>query len=220
MIVDDDLITWKPNYQEFQDMFSNENALRILALLSLEKQEYCAADISKLLDIHISTSKKYLDFFYDHDFIEKKEFSNRPGKPTYFYPKSNQITITLDLHNIAHSLAKKMDETTLPDPLIRERPNLVSGVTYDIDRKGLVRGITVKKRTKARRYVKQEFKLSTAEGQFMKYLPHPTMEFEPFLKVCRRAKLANYFEVKSLLSFVRKLENLGIIDLKETIDEK
>lgn len=219
MIVDDDLITWKPNYQEFQDMFSNENALRILALLSLEKQEYCAADISKLLDIHISTSKKYLDFFYEQDFLEKKEFSNKPGKPTYYYPKSNQITITLDLHNIAHSLAKKLDETTLPDPLIRERPNLESGVTYDIDRKGLVRGITVKKRTKARRYVKQELKISIAEGQFMKYLPHPTMEFEPFLQVCRRAKLVNYFEIKSLLSFVGKLDKLGIIELKETINE-
>lgn len=213
------MITWKPYYQEFQDMFSNENALRILALISGEKQQYCAADIAKLLDIHVSTAKKYLDLFYEHDFIEKQGFSNKPGKPTYYYPKSNQIIITLDIHKIARSLTEKLDEGTLPDPFIREKPNLESGVTYDIDSKGLVRELTVKIRTKAKRFVKQKLKLSKAESQFMKYLPHPTMEFEPFLQVCRRAKLINYFEIKSLLSFVGKLEKLGIIELKEALKE-
>ena len=134
-MVDDELVTWKPEYQEFQDMFSNENALRILALLSIEKQQYCASDISKLLDIHISTAKRYLDLFDKHEFIEKQKFSNKPGKPTYYYPKSNQITITLDMPNIAGSIIEKFDEETLPNPLIRERPNNMSGVIYDIDSK-------------------------------------------------------------------------------------
>jgi predicted transcriptional regulator len=209
------LINWKPNYEEFQELFSNENALRILALLSQEKQQYCAADIAKLLDIHISTSKKYLDLFYTHSLIEKEEFANKPGKPTYYYPKSDQITISLDMSAIAHSLTESLDKDMLPNPLIRERPNIESGTTYDIDRKGLVREITVKKRTKAKRFVKQKLKLSTTEGQFMKYLPHPTMEFNPFLQICSRAKIINYFEIKSLFSFIRKLENLGTIELKE-----
>ncbi|MHA1967901.1 MAG: hypothetical protein ACW964_08880 [Candidatus Hodarchaeales archaeon] len=213
------MITWKPNYQEFQDLFSNENALKILALISREKQRYCAADLAKMLDIHISTAKKYLDLLNTHDFIEKQEFPNKPGKPTYFFPKSNQITITLDMNNIASSLTEKFDDETIPDPLIREIPNPESGVMYDIDNKGLIRKIMVKKRTKAKRFVRQKVELSKAEGQFMKHLPHPTMEFVPFKQVCKKAKLVNYFEIKSLFSFVRKLEKLRIIEVKEAIKE-
>ena len=211
------MITWKPTYQEFQELFSNDNALRILALLTLEKQHYCAADIAKLLDIHVSTAKKYLDILYNQDFIEKQEFFNKPGKPTYFYPKSDQINITLDMQTIAGSFAAKFDETKLPDPLIREKLNTKSGVTYEIDSKRTITKITVKKRTKAKRFVKQQIKLSKTEGQFMKYLPHPTMDFKTFSRVCKRAKLDNYFEMKSLLAFVEKLEKLGVIELGEEL---
>jgi hypothetical protein len=58
--------------------------------------------------------------------------------------------------------------------------------------------------------------LSQAESQFMKYLPHPTMEFEPFLQVCRRAKLVHYFEIKLLLFFVEKMKKMGIIEEKKS----
>ncbi|MHA2138849.1 MAG: hypothetical protein ACW98G_13295 [Candidatus Hodarchaeales archaeon] len=211
------MITWKPNYTDFQEVFSNENALRILALLSLEKQQYCAADIARLLDIHISTSKKYLDLFFKHNLIEKEYLPNKPGKPTYFSSKVNQINISLDMHNIALTLTEKFDKEAIPNPLVRERPNLDSEAKFGIDNKGLVRNIVIKKRTKARRYVKQKVELSKTESLFMKYLPHPTMDSEYFLQLCQRAKITNYFEIKSLLSFIEKLEKLNIIEVIETL---
>jgi predicted transcriptional regulator len=214
------LITWKPDYQDFQDIFSNENALRILALLSQYKQQYCAADITKLLDIHISTAKKYLDLFHEHNFIDKQIFPRKAGKPTYFMPKADQITITLDMDRIARSMIEKLEDRSLSNPIIREKAYLEPRITYDVDSKGLIRQLTVKMQTKANRFVKQKVELSQTESQFMKYLPHPTMEFKPFLQVCRRAKLVNYLEIKLLLSFVEKMKKMGIIEEKLSIERK
>lgn len=206
------MITWKPDYQDFQDVFSNENALKILALLSQYKRHYCAADIAKLLDIHISTAKKYLDLFHERGFIDKQIFPRKAGKPTYFKPKADQIIITLDMDRIGRSMIKKPEEKSLSNPFIREKAYLESRITYALDSKGLVKHLTAKMQTKANRFVKLKMELSQAESQFLKYLPHPTMEFEPFLQVCRRAKLVNYFEIKSLLSFVEKMKKMGIIE--------
>lgn len=204
-----------PNFQEFQDLFSNENALRILAILSQDKKWFCAADIAKLFDIHISTAKKYLDLFYDHNFIDKQEFTNKPGRPTYFSLKTNEINITLNMDVISKSMTEKLDEQSLPNPIIREKAYLEPKIIYEVDSKGLVNNLVVKMRTKAKRFVKQKVTLSQIESQFLKYLPHPTMEFESFLQICERAKLDNYFEIKSLLSFVGKLKKLGVIEEKE-----
>lgn len=219
MVNGDYLTTWKPKFQNFQDLFSNENALKILALLSQHKQQYCAADIAKLLDIHMSTAKKYLDLFYEHGFIDKEKFPHKVGKPTYFMPKTNKITIVLDMDLIARSMIEKLAKSPISNPLIREKAYIDPKIKYDLDSNGLVRKLSIKVQTKARRYVKQEVDLSQTESQFMKYLPHPTMQFEPFLQVCRKAKLENYFEIKILLSFVEKMMKLGIIEEQRRLKE-
>jgi len=184
------------------------------------RSEHCAADMAKLLDIHVSTAKKYLDLFFNCDFLERQVISNKPGKPTYFYPKSSQITITLDMNYIARSLTTNLDEGSLTDPLIRQRLDPELGVTYDIGSDRIYRKITVKKRTKARRFVKQKLELSRTEGQFMKYLPHPTMEHDSFLQVCKDAGIVDYYEIKSLHFFVKKLEKLGIVEIKKALEKK
>lgn len=214
------MITWKPEYRDFQDLFANKNGLRILAVLNQDKKNYCAADIAKLLDIHISTSKRYLDLFYKHAFIEKQEFPDLPGKPTYFSPKNDFITIKLDMNLIAQSMIEKLEEGSLPNPSIREKAHLEPRISYDIDDKGFIKKLTVNRRTKARRFVKLQVKLSKIESQFMKYVPHPTMEFEPFLQICKRAKLNNYLTMKSLLSFIEKMKSLDIIEEKNVEDGK
>ncbi len=220
MLIGDVMINWKPDYQEFQEVFSNENALRIIALLSVNKEQYCASDIAKLLDIHISTAKKYLDLFYDHGFLERRVFRKKAGKPTYFKSKVDQLTIILDMDSLVSSIVQSYDNTELPNPLIREKAYLDDKIGYEINTKGLVTEISVKKRTKAKRFVKQKVRLNSLESQFMKYLPHPTMAFEPFLRICEKAELKNYFEQKILLHFVEKLKKIGIIEEEQKIGEK
>ena len=56
------LLTLKPNYQQFQELFANEYALKLLVIIYQQCQKDifpCAADLSKVLGIHISTVSKY-----------------------------------------------------------------------------------------------------------------------------------------------------------------
>ncbi|MFW9992956.1 MAG: hypothetical protein ACFFD4_13015 [Candidatus Odinarchaeota archaeon] len=205
------MLVWKPSYQEFQTVFSNDYSLRILSILSRKNQIICAADVAKLLDIHISTAKKYLDVLCDYQFIDKEFFPDKPGKPTYYTIKAREFTIMLDLPYLAQTLHEQSERSPLPNPLIREKPDLPPRVTYILDNAGIVKGLVVKKRTKARRYVKQRITLSKDESNFMKYLPHPTMEAEPFLEICRKANLTSYYTIKSILPFIEKLTKFGVI---------
>ncbi len=120
------------------------------------------------------------------------------------------------MDRIARSMIEKQEKRSIANPFIREKSYLEPRIKYDVDDKGLVRKLTTKMQTKAKRYVKQEVELSQAESQFMKYLPHPTMDFEPFLQVCNKAKLDNYFEIKTILSFVEKMKKMGIIEEKRS----
>jgi hypothetical protein len=187
--------------------------LRILSLLSQQDQNICAADVAKLLDIHVSTAKKYLDLLCKYYFIEEKSFPNKPGRPTYYSVKSKKFTITLDMTYLGQSLDVQPEEGSLPNSLIREKPNLSPRVTYTIDNEDIIRDLTIKRRTRAKRYVKYRITLSKDESNFMKYLPHPTMEPEPFLEICKKANLANYYTIKGILPFIEKLTKFDIIEV-------
>ena len=144
---------WTPTYQEFQDLFSNDYSLKILAILyqvHLESRTLCAADVAKLLDIHVSTAKKYLDLLADKSFVNKEFFPNKKGKPTYYSIKSMKINVNLDLERLLKNIQENVEFDSLPNPRIREKPNLEPRIIYKVNDKGLVTEILAKKLTKAK----------------------------------------------------------------------
>ena len=206
------LLVWKPSYQEFHQMFSNDNSLKILILLSQQEKPICAAEVAKILDIHISTAKKYLDLFTDFQFIKKEFVPTKPGKPTYYTSKRKKINISLNMANLAKTFHNHITKSSLPNPFIREKANLQPRVTYVLGEEGLVQSIVHVKRTKARRHVKQRIKLSKNESRFMKFRPHPTMQASPFIEICKKARITDFFTIKALLIFTERLRKLDIIE--------
>ncbi len=193
-------------------MFSNDYTLKILAILSQQSQKLCAADVARILEIHISTAKKYLDLLFDYQFIDRELIPDKPGKPTYYSAKSTKIDITINIDAIAQEINKESQKDALPNLYMRETPNLQPRITYVFNKTGLVEAIIIKRRTKAKRIVKQKLTLNMAESAFMKYLPHPSMQAERFLTICERAQLKNYFTIKGLIPFVEKLKKYEIIE--------
>ena len=209
------LKTWAPKYQEFQKVFSNDYTLKILAILSQQQQKLCAADIAKRLEIHISTAKKYLDLLFDYQFIDREYMPRQPGKPTYYTLTAKQVEITIDIDTIAQEINAAASKEVLPNPYLRENPDLQPKITYGINTAGLVEEIIIKRRTKAKRIVQQKITLTPDESAFMKYLPHPSMPAEPFLGICERAQLSNFFAIKGLIPFVDKLKKYDIIEVTD-----
>ncbi|MFX1283387.1 MAG: hypothetical protein ACFFB5_07020 [Promethearchaeota archaeon] len=210
--------TWKPNYQQFQELFANDYCLKILTLIAQKGQSeepLCANDIAKILDIHISTATKYLDLLYSHGFVDKNQFLNKPGKPTYYKLRSYNISINIDLLFMNQTLQNLSDIGSIPNPLFREKANLPPRVEYTYDDEQIISEIVIKKRTKARRIIKRKFTLSKTESNFMKYIPHPTMKTEHFLEVCTKAGINDYFTLKEMYSFLQKLEKYQIIELEK-----
>ena len=207
---------WKPDYQQFQELFANDYCLKILTLITQKnklKEFPCANNIAKILGINISTATKYLDLLCNHEFIDKEQFIDRPGKPTYYKLRSLNISINLDLRFMNQTLQKISDITSLPNPLLREKAN--PRVDYYLDKEGLITRIVVKKKTKARRIIKRKFTLSKNESNFMKYIPHPKMETKQFTEVCAQAGVNDFFTLKELYNFLQKLEKYQIIELEK-----
>ncbi|MFX0181475.1 MAG: hypothetical protein ACFE95_00235 [Candidatus Hodarchaeota archaeon] len=217
------MLKWRPNYHEFQEIFSNNYCLKILMIISQQSQKkefFCASDIAKILDIHISTVTKYLDLLSKNKFLEKEQLLNKAGKPTYYKPITHNISITLDLPFMTQSLQKISKFQAISNPLVREKPNLAPRVIYKFDDEGVITSFIIKKKTKAKRFVKQKIALSTSQSNFMKYLPHPTMQAEPFLEICKKANLHDFFSIKGMHSFLEKLEKYDIIELNNEIAGK
>ena len=195
------LDSWKPNYQEFQEIFSNDYCLKILSILYLKTQKNespCGHDIAKILNIHISTATKYLDLLYKNKFIQREQILNKPGKPTYYKTNADTISITIDLPLIAQNLQ-----------------DLSSRVKYILNEKGTVKTIIIKMKTKAKRIVKREFSLNNIESKFMKYIPFPTMNASHYSKICSDAGIYDVLTRKELYYFVENLAKYDIIELLE-----
>ena len=207
--------TWAPSYTEFHDVFTNGFCVKILTLIHRQSRKgviLCAADIAKLLDIHVSTATKYLELLVQHELVEKEQIVTKPGKPTYYRVVSSSVSLTLDLDSFGEFLEATVTDGDLPNPSIRELPNLAPRVVYEIDTDGLVTAFLIQLHTKARRVKKIRIPLSPLESALMKYLPHPTMSAEPFLEVCQNAGIIDYYSQKTLLSFLEKLVKYAIIE--------
>ncbi|MHA2224814.1 MAG: hypothetical protein ACXAC8_06400 [Candidatus Hodarchaeales archaeon] len=184
----------------------------IVSQQSQKKEFLCALDIAKILDIHTSTATKYLELLCINKFLSKEQLLDKPGKPTYYKSNTQTISITLDLPHLTQSLQELSDTSSLPNPLIREMANLEPQVKYRFDENGIITSFEIRKKTRAKRFVKQKITLSKNESNFMKYLPHPTMQAEPFLDICKKANIKEFFTVKGMNSFLEKLEKYEIIE--------
>jgi predicted transcriptional regulator len=190
-------------------LFSNDYTLRILVSLSqMKNMRGCAADIASILDIHNSTTKKYLDLLNRCHVVEKEIIPTMPGKPTFYTLHTKQINLNLDLDIMSRNFQSK---SSIPDFLIREKKGNYPQVTFLLNNRGKVITIKVRKRTKAHGYITHNIDLSPTKSRFMDFLPHPTMEPESFYKICTKIQITDFISQKSLYNFVQKLIKLGII---------
>ncbi|MFX0123840.1 MAG: hypothetical protein ACFFAE_09400 [Candidatus Hodarchaeota archaeon] len=202
---------WGLDYSSFQELFANEYSLKILALIYQKRNPLCAADISKLLDIHISTAKKYLDLLAEKNFLKSEKHLHKPGKPTFYFLLVDTIDISLDLSQIVETMDVPLVTDNIPNPLVRENTNFTPRVLFHLDKKDMVNKISVKIRTKAKKTIVHKILLSETESQFMKYIPHPTMEPKPFLDICSKAGISDYYSIKEAYNFAEKLLKYDII---------
>ncbi|MFX1516056.1 MAG: hypothetical protein ACFFC6_07100 [Promethearchaeota archaeon] len=206
---------WNLDYSSFQQLFANEYSLKILGLFSQKRGNLCAADISKLLDIHISTAKKYLDLLAESNFLSREKYLHKPGKPTFYSLLVDNINISLNLSHIAKTMDVPPVTENIPNPQLRESTNLPPRVRFHLDTKDMVSKISVKVRTKARKTIVHTIALNETESQFIKYLPHPTMDPEFFLDICAKAGISDFYSIKEAYLFAEKLLKYEIIHFFE-----
>ena len=210
------MLLWTPTYQEFQSLISSDYTLKILILIhkmSNDGHRLCAADVSKMIGVHITTAKKNLDLLSQIGLINGEVFINKPGKPTYFSIKHDMVNITLDLNKLADTISENVSISTLPSLLIREQPNLSPRVVYNFNDDGLVKEIIVKRKTKAKKMIKQRIVLKKNEVLLMKFLPHPTMKMKSFQDILKEIGIEDYYIGKILYEFVIKLKKYEIIEV-------
>lgn len=201
--------SWNPSYEEFQNLFSNNYTLRILvSLTQLKNMRGSASDIASILDIHISTTKKYLDILNKFRLLEKEFEPTKQGKPTYYILKKKKVNISLDLIKMSRNFQKKI---SIKDILIRERKGIYPQVSFILTYRGSIQAIKIRKKTKAHRFRTHKIELSSVESRFMQFLPHPTMEPEHFFKICAKSQITDYVSLKIVNNFVQKLLKLEII---------
>lgn len=212
------MLTWRPNYQEFQEMFANDYCLKILLIIYQQNQKNifpCAADVSKILDIHITTVSKYLELLTKFHFINKDQIFNKPGKPSYYKTQIDDLTINLEFSLMAKKLDKMIQKPKFQNVLIREKPNLSPRVEYLFKNDGTIKKLIVQQKTKAKRIIRRNIVLSNIESNFMKYLPYPTMEFQSFTDICNNAGIYDIITIKTLLPFLKKLERYDVVEIKQ-----
>ncbi|GAH17208.1 unnamed protein product, partial [marine sediment metagenome] len=163
------------------------------------------------------TAKKYLELLAMQGLVQREFMLHKPGKPTRYTLRTEEIIISLDLAYMAKSLQLDLP---IDNPMIRERANLEPDVKYQLTEGGLVNALIIRKRTKARRYVSRTIELSEMEQRFYQHVPHPTMAYEFFLKICHKVGISDYFDLKQLLVFVQKLQRLNIVNFILEIEKK
>jgi len=152
---------WKLDYSSFQQLFANEYSLKILSLIYQKSTALCAADVSKLLDIHISTAKKYLSLLAENNLLQSEKYLQRPGKPTYYSLLNDRFNISLDLSHLAESMDVPTVSENIPNPRIREKTSLPSKVQLLLDIKDMVTEISVKVQTKAKKTISHKIILNS-----------------------------------------------------------
>ena len=203
------LASLKPTFPEFQELFSNDSTLKILAaIFQMNKKKSSASELASILDIHITTAKKHLETLYNFGFLSKKTLIDKRGKPTYYSIKSDQTVILLDVNILSQTADFQI---SVPDILIREQLGLYPRVQFIYGKNSLIKSIKIRTRTKAHRTITRELELTANEGMFLKFLPHPTMEPKLLVEICKIAGITCSIQIRAIYNFVIKLRELNII---------
>ena len=149
---------WQPTIEQFQELFNNEYVLNIMVVLSKKTDKSITpTELSDVLQIHISTAKKYLEILAKYNFASKEILTDKLGRPTVYTLKTSRIDISLAFEN--DSFNENLD-VEIWNPLIREVKGIEKLANYEFDSNQLIKEIKVKTKTKARRFVTQTIELS------------------------------------------------------------
>ena len=204
---------WQPSIQQFKELFTNEYIPNIMVIMNTTfDKSITPTELSDILEIHVTTAKKYLELLVKYNFATKKVLTKKLGRPSLYTLTTNKILISLSLDEDS-----TIDEINIEiwNPTIREIKNIDEIANYIQDKDGLIEEIKVKIKTKAKRYVTLGIKLSKKEQQFMKYLPFSTAEPKSLIKVCQKAGIETIVEMKSIETFVRKIKSYNLIEIIE-----
>ncbi len=202
---------WQPTIQEFQELFVNPYILDIMVVInSRSGKNITPTELSDVLEIHVSTAKKYLELLVKHNFATKKVLKEKLGRPTVYTLTKSNINISLSLDK--DSQVEDLD-VEIWNPTIREVKNINKLAIYVLDSNDLVKEIKIKSRTKAKRFVTLTIELSKNEQMFMKYLPFSTADPKSLVKICGKAKLESIVDIKAIENFVKKLLKYNLIEI-------
>ncbi len=203
------LSSLKPTFPEFQELFSNDSTLKILAAIyQMNNKRSSASELASILGIHKTTAKKHLETLHSFGFLTKRTLNDKRGKPTYFSVKTEQTVILLDYEILSQTADF---EVSIPDILIREEFGLFPRVQFIYGENSLIKSIKIRTRTKAKRAVTREIDVADIEGRFLKFLPHPTMEAKSLIELCEIAGITRSIQIRAIYNFVIKLKELNII---------
>ena len=202
---------WKPSIQEFYELFIKEYVLNIMVVMNSRiDKSITPTELSDVLQIHVSTAKKYLELLAKYEFASKLILTEKLGRPTVYTLKTTTINISL---NLEKDTSIEDIDVEIWNPTMREVKNIDQIATYVFDSDDLLKEIKVKSLTKAKRFVTQTIELSKNEQQFMKYLPFSTEEAKPLIKICNKAKIEAIVDIKAIENFVKKLLKYDLIEI-------
>jgi hypothetical protein len=147
--------------------------------------------------------------------VKSIQHKNRRGKPTEYKLLVNGLNIDLDFYYVSNTFVPPETESLGNfNPKIIENINNDLEIFYDVNEKGLIRSIEVKNKINKKKSELKKIFLSPVEQKFMKYLPHPSMDPEYFIKICNKAHLTDFINLRKLTAFVKKLQSLEIITIE------
>ena len=201
---------WMPTIQEFKELFANNYILDVLSILSAKNDKSITPmELSDLLEIHVTTAKKYLELLTKYDFTSKIILKNKLGRPSVYTLIKETIEIKFSLTN------NFLEDDLILDiwnPVIRESVNIDEIAEYRFDSDILVNEIKVKIRTKAKKDIPIILKLDKNESLFMKYLPPPQSDPKSLIKICNSANISSNIDMKLIENFARKLLKYKLIE--------
>ena len=204
---------WQPTIEQFKEFFNNEHILNIMVVMNKKNDKSVTpTEISDLLQIHISTAKKYLELLTKYNFAVKEVLKNKLGRPSVYTLTTKKLSIELSLNREEDFQNIDLE---IWNPFIREASNIDEIASYELDENNLIKTIKVKSKTRAKRFVTMTLELDKNEQLFMKYLPFSTQEAKSLIKICNKANVTTTIEIKAIENFVRKLHKYNLIELQD-----
>ena len=182
---------------------SKDYAEKIFRLI-MAYQDISASEAASRLGMHIRTVQEFLDTMASYDIIEKKEVYEKK-RPYYRYAiKKKKIEIIIDLDQEFETKNEHHSEFK-----IREIKK--TGAKFSVARNGEYFSAVTIWIGEGRAVKERKISLTSAQGQFLYYLPFPDAEPMQIDKIMRKGKIdeANRPEI---LDIVNELFDLKVVD--------